>query len=76
MMKIDLTKIEGYDAMTPEEKIAALEAFQYDDHESEVQRLRAALTKSNSDAADWKRKHNALAHLGGRTQTAGTRRGA
>lgn len=60
MMKIDLTKIEGYDAMTPEEKIAALEAFQYDDHEGEVQRLRAALTKSNSDAADWKRKHNAL----------------
>nr|DAW64818.1 MAG TPA: hypothetical protein [Caudoviricetes sp.] len=60
MMKIDTTKIEGYDTMTPEEKIAALEAFQYDDREGEVQRLKTALTKSNSDAADWKRKHNAL----------------
>ena len=27
-MKIDTTKIEGYDTMTPEQKLAALEAFE------------------------------------------------
>ena len=31
MAKIDITKIEGYDKMTPEEKLAALEAFEYED---------------------------------------------
>ena len=31
MAKVDITKIEGYDGMTPEEKIKALEAYEIED---------------------------------------------
>ena len=34
MAKIDITKIEGYDIMTAEQKLAALEAFEYEDNAS------------------------------------------
>ena len=33
MAKVDITKIEGYEGMTPEEKIKALEAFEIEDTE-------------------------------------------
>ena len=33
MAKVDITKIEGYENMTPEEKIKALEAFEIEDKE-------------------------------------------
>ena len=59
-MKIDTTTIEGYESMTAEEKLAALESFEYDDHAEENARLKAANTKASKDAAEWKRKHNAL----------------
>ena len=60
MAKIDTSKIEGYDSMTAEDKVKALEAHEYDDNTSEVERLRGAVSKANSEAADWKKKHNAL----------------
>ncbi len=60
MAKIDTTKIEGYADMTPEQKIAALEAIEYEDNVSELERYKNAASKANSDAAEWKRKHNAL----------------
>ena len=60
MAKIDLTKIEGYENMTPEEKLAVLEAFEYEDNASELERYKNAVSKANSEAADWKKKHNAL----------------
>ena len=60
MAQIDVTKIEGYAEMTPEQKVAALEAFTYEDNASEVERYKNAASKSNSEAAEWKRKHNAL----------------
>lgn len=60
MAKIDVTKIEGYETMTPEEKLAALEAFEYDDNASELERYKNAVSKANSEAAEWKKKHNAL----------------
>ena len=59
-MKIDTATIQGYDTMTAEQKIAALEAFEYDDNSAKVQQLTNAVSKANSEAADWKRKHNAL----------------
>ena len=31
MAKVDITKIEGYEGMTPEEKIKALEAYEIED---------------------------------------------
>lgn len=60
MAKIDTTKIDGYENMTAEEKLAALEAFEYDDNVQELQRFKNATSKANSEAAEWKRKHNAL----------------
>ena len=60
MAKFDVSKIEGYENMTAEEKIKALEGYEYDDGSSEIERYKNAASKANSEAADWKRKHNAL----------------
>lgn len=60
MAKIDITKIDGYEKMSAEEKVKFLEAFEYDDGTSEVERYRNAVSKANSEAAEWKKKHNAL----------------
>lgn len=60
MAKIDTTLIEGYADMTAEEKLAALEGYEYEDNAAEVQRLKNLNTKANEEAAKWKRKHNAL----------------
>ena len=59
MAKIDITKIEGYAEMTPEQKLAALEGFEYEDNASELERYKNAVSKANSEAADWKKKYNA-----------------
>lgn len=60
MAKIDTSKINGYAEMTAEQKLAALEGFEYEDGFSEIERLKNATSKANSEAAEWKRKHNAL----------------
>lgn len=60
MAKIDVSKIEGYEAMTPEQKLAALEGFEYEDYAAELEKQKNALSRANSEAAEWKRKHNAL----------------
>lgn len=60
MAKIDTSKIEGYADMTVEQKVAALEALEYEDNASELERYKNAVSKANSEAADWKKKHNAL----------------
>lgn len=59
MAKIDTSKIEGYAEMTPEQKLAALEGFEYEDNSAELEKQKNALSKANSEAAEWKRKHNA-----------------
>ena len=59
-MKIDTGSIEGYSEMTAEQKIAALETFEYEDNSSELEKLKNAVSKANSEAAEWKKKHNAL----------------
>lgn len=60
MAKIDVTKIEGYEAMTLEQKNAALEAYEFDDGSAEIERYKNAASKANSEAAEWKKKHNLL----------------
>ena len=58
-MKIDTTKIEGYADMSAEEKLAALEGYELDvptPDNSELQRLKDALSRSNSEAAEYKRQ--------------------
>lgn len=59
-MKIDTTKIEGFAEMSAEEKLAALEAYEFEapapKDSDEVSKLKTALSKANSEAADWKRQ--------------------
>ena len=61
-MKIDVSKIEGYDTLSAEDKLKALEEYEFEDapapkdETDEVKKLKAALSKANSDAADWKRQ--------------------
>lgn len=58
MPKIDVSQIAGYETMSAEEKIAALEGFEYADLSGEVERYKNAVSKASADAADWKRKYN------------------
>lgn len=67
MAKIDTSLIEGYEDMTPEEKLEALETFEYEDNAEEMAKLKKAATKANKEAADWKRKHKALEEAGDHT---------
>ena len=58
-MKIDTSKITGYAEMTAEEKLKALEEFEIEmpkDNSVEINNLKDALSKANSQAADWKRQ--------------------
>ena len=60
MAKINTSTIEGYDSMSAEEKVKALEALEYEDYSSENEKLKRLNEKANTEAAEWKRKHNAL----------------
>lgn len=58
-MKIDTSKITGYAEMSAEEKLKALEEFEIEapkDNSAEVTNLKEALSKANSQAAEWKRQ--------------------
>ena len=58
-MKIDTTKIEGYADMSPEEKLAALEGYDVEvpaPDNSEIQSLKEAVRRANSEAADYKKQ--------------------
>ena len=57
---INTSLIEGYAEMTPEQKVEALEKFKYNDLTKDLEKAKEAISKANSEAADWKRKHNAL----------------
>ena len=43
MAKIDTNLIEGYADMTPEQKLAALEGFEYEDNTAELERQKKKL---------------------------------
>jgi len=58
-MKIDTSKITGYAEMTAEDKLKALEEFEFEAPKpatDEAEKLKAALSKANSEAAEWKRQ--------------------
>lgn len=55
-MKIDTSKIDGYAEMSAEDKVKALEGLDLPSSDAEIKRLRDALTKSNSEAADYKKQ--------------------
>lgn len=70
MAKIDVTKIEGYENMTLEEKVAALEAHEYDDGAEEIERQKKAVTKANGEAAQYKRELEKVQKAGRADKTA------
>lgn len=58
-MKIDVSKIEGYAEMSAEDKLKALEDYEFEapkDNSEEVKNLKESLSKANSQAAEWKRQ--------------------
>ena len=59
-MRIDTAKIENYETMSAEDKLKALEEYEFETpapkENDEVTKLKAALSKANSDAAEWKRQ--------------------
>lgn len=60
MAKIDVSKIEGFDTMTPEQKLEALQGFEFPDPDYSGYVKKDLYDKAASDAASWKKKHNAL----------------
>lgn len=56
MAKIDVTKIDGYKEMSAEDKVKALESYEYEDSAAELKRYKDAVTKANSEAAEYKRQ--------------------
>lgn len=60
MAKVDTTKIEGYDSMTAEQKLAALEAYDIPEPDYSGYVKKDIYDKTASDLADWKKRHNAL----------------
>ena len=59
-MKIDVTKISGYESMTAEEKLKALEEYSIPEPDYSGYVRKEVFDKTASEAAEWKRKHNAL----------------
>ena len=60
MAKINTAAIEGYAKMSAEDKLKALEEYEFETpapkESEEVTKLKNALSKANSDAAEWKRQ--------------------
>lgn len=56
MAKIDFSKIEGYETMSAEEKLAALEALELPDPDYSGFVKKELLDKATSDAANWKKQ--------------------
>ena len=53
-------RIAGYAEMSAEDKLKALEALEDADNSAELERMKNAVSKANSEAAAWKKKHNEL----------------
>ena len=60
MAKIDTKLINGYEQMTLEQQVAALEAYNHPDPDYSGYVKKDLYDKAASDAASWKKKHNEL----------------
>ena len=60
MAKIDVSKIEGFDTMTPEQKLDALQGFEFPDPDYTGYVKKGLYDKAASDVAAWKKKHHDL----------------
>ena len=59
-MKIDVTRIEGYDDMTLEDKVAMLEGYDIPEPDMSGYVKKETFDKAASETAEWKRKYNSL----------------
>ena len=57
MAKIDLSNITGYAEMSAEEKVAALEGYEFNETENEA-KLKTAMSNANSETAKYKRERD------------------
>lgn len=64
-MKIDTSLIAGYDEMSTEQKLEALQDYEFEDSSAEITNLNAEITKlknqvskANTEAKKWKDAHN------------------
>lgn len=59
-MKVDVSKITGFDELDAEGKLKAILEYEFDepkqDNSAEITKLKAALSKANSESAEWKRQ--------------------
>ncbi len=64
MAKIDVSKIEGYDTMSAEEKLAALENYEmsYDGYveKATLDKVMSEVASKKKELEEWKKKHNDL----------------
>lgn len=60
MAKIDTTKIEGYENMTPEQKVAVFEAYELPSPDYTGFVKKDVFDRTTSELAETKRKYNAL----------------
>lgn len=59
-MKNKIGKPENYESMSAEEKLKFYEDFEFDDNSETIQKLKDSVSTANSQAAEWKKKHNSL----------------
>lgn len=60
MAKIDTSTIDGYESMTAEQKVSALEAYNSPDPDRTGWVKKDLYDKAASEASAWKKKHNEL----------------
>lgn len=60
MAKIDVNTIKGFENMTPEQKLEALQGYDFPEPDYSGYVKKDLYDKAASDAAAWKKKHNAL----------------
>lgn len=61
MAKIDVSKIDGFNAMSAEDKLNALLGYEFEtpaapDNSAEIDRYKAAVSKANAEAASYKQQ--------------------
>lgn len=56
MARIDLSSIDGYSEMSAEEKVALLEAYEFDDKSKEAENFKKSFDKASSDVAELKKQ--------------------
>lgn len=55
-MKIDVTKIEGYESMSAEDKLKALEEYEFDENPKDENKWKELVNKATAEASKYKKE--------------------